>query len=89
MNISVESILSKIEIELTKARKVEDESQLKSHLYAIKALAEIVIDDGKEIGQAAVKPAPVLRQTHEVRPLDSPSKPITMDGANGDSIFDF
>ncbi|MBO1005316.1 YwdI family protein [Pseudogracilibacillus auburnensis] len=94
MSIPYETVLSKIEIELKKARLAKGKQQLNSHIYAIKALCEIMIDDeehGERTDMVVRQALPMqkpLEPIHHVDPV--PPKPMRFkDGANGDSIFDF
>ena len=87
MGISYESLLGKMEQELAKAKHAAGSQQLYSHVYALKALAEIVLEsrgsDNEIAASAVVQPPP--------KPVDlAGSEPLqTEDGANGNSIFDF
>ncbi|WP_018661291.1 YwdI family protein [Heyndrickxia acidiproducens] len=90
MAITMGMVLDKIEEELMKAKQSGSEPQKREHVYAIKALCEILLEtnetkqpDTKPAGQIAVPQA--IPSVPEIK-----SRPLKMDdGANGDSIFDF
>ncbi|CAM4170633.1 YwdI family protein [Lederbergia lenta] len=95
MDISYEKLLEKMEFELKKARAAKDTVQIKGHIYALKALAELMLEEEKveykepslPLRQPLVPPSsPVISeplQTIHSKPLE------TEDGANGNSLFDF
>ncbi|MGM7634791.1 YwdI family protein [Bacillus sp. Hm123] len=91
MNISHQSVLNKIEIEVRQARQAEKSDEIKRHVHTIKALCDLVLESAE--GQGMVSS---VRAEHAFPPptLSKPTisqeeKLETEDGANGDSIFDF
>jgi len=87
MSISYKTLLEKMEIEIRKARGANGEHELKGHLYAVKALAELALE-GEVSGNFTTQKNTVLEN---VQTISNPSQePVKMDdGANGDSLFDF
>ncbi|WP_338752088.1 YwdI family protein [Bacillus sp. FJAT-52991] len=92
MNISHQSVLNKIEIEVRQARQAEKSDEIKRHVHTIKALCDLVLESAAD-GPGVVSS---VRGEHVFPPstLSQPSinqeeKIETEDGANGDSIFDF
>lgn len=87
MTISNHSLLKKIEEEVLKAKQLQDSSMQKQHVYTIKTLCELILEQGTEsVSESShpVNPVPITTLTYEK------SQPLkTDDGANGDSIFDF
>jgi len=87
VTISNHSLLKKIEEEVLKAKQAQDSSQQKQHVYTIKTLCDLILEQETESAVEApriVNPAPVSTLIHEK------SQPLkTDDGANGDSLFDF
>ncbi|MEK3888559.1 YwdI family protein [Bacillus sp. FSL K6-3431] len=94
MNISYEALLGKMELELKEAKVAKDEIRVKAHIYALKALAEVILEgenvashEPLSLRQPLVSPAiPVANEPVTL----ANSKPLeTEDGANGNSLFDF
>ena len=48
MSISYEVLLAKMELELMKAKAAAKREQKLGHIYALKALAEVILDDGEQ-----------------------------------------
>lgn len=93
MNISYQSLLAKMELELQKARQADGE-QLRGHMYAVKALAELILEENQGGSHKQVEEIPNRPQITPLETIQSISSPIeeplkTEDGANGDSLFDF
>lgn len=90
MTISIYSLLNKMELEMTKARQTEQSAQIREHIYSIKTLCDIILEDNfvdREVKpiESSVVTIPSI-QTASV----GKSEPLkTEDGSNGDSIFDF
>lgn len=87
MTISNHSLLKKIEEEIMKAKQINDSSLQKQHVYTIKTLCELMLEDRTDPiveGSRIVNPAPVNALIQE-----KPQPLKTDDGANGDSLFDF
>ncbi|PAQ15297.1 hypothetical protein CD798_07320 [Bacillaceae bacterium SAOS 7] len=91
MNISHQSVLNKIEIEVRQAKHAEKSDEIKRYVHTIKALCDLVLESAE--GQGTVSsvrgehtfPLPTLSQPS----ISQEEKLETEDGANGDSIFDF
>ncbi|MGM0752911.1 MAG: YwdI family protein [Bacillota bacterium] len=97
MNIPHQSLIKKIEHELGKAKSAEKSQQIREHVYSIKALCEVLLEEN----HGAVS-APSPFQTQQTMPYFQESQPSqkpvsiqkeepleTDDGANGNSLFDF
>lgn len=89
MSISYEVLLEKMELELKKARQADGLQQLQGHMYALKALAELILES--KAGGAHVSIFDRKPVAEEIRPISvAGSEPLkTEDGSNGDSLFDF
>ncbi|MBA4537432.1 YwdI family protein [Bacillus aquiflavi] len=86
MNISVEKLLNKIELELQEAKKADTEARLRESIYSIKTLCDLVIDEKLEKSKTELS-EPVFKQQSLTY---HHSEQINMDDeANGNSIFDF
>ncbi|AEP00608.1 YwdI family protein [Weizmannia coagulans] len=85
MAITTEMLLEKMEQELAKAKQAMPAEQFREHIYAVKALCEVLLESGK-----AVQPEEPLPASPSVPKTVLKPEPLKMeDGANGDSIFDF
>ncbi|TMU83979.1 hypothetical protein FGG79_17705 [Bacillus sp. BHET2] len=97
MNIPHQSLIKKIEHELGKAKSAEKPQHIREHVYSIKALCEVLLEEN-----GAAANAPSSYQSQQNMPyLQEPQvsqKPVsiqkeepleTEDGANGNSLFDF
>ncbi|MEK4027666.1 MULTISPECIES: YwdI family protein [Bacillaceae] len=93
INISHLSVLNKIEEEIRQARLAEKSGMMKQHIYTVRTLCEVLLDESDKTGAAAVLPESLpIRQvaSQPAQPaLSQAEKLQTDDGANGDSIFDF
>jgi len=102
VNISVQTLLSKIEEELKLAKSSARQESLREKVYSIKILCELILDEKPtaKTELPLIQPAPVQGQqvfqqhamTKQVyqQPAAVPQeKKIEMDEANGDSLFDF
>jgi hypothetical protein len=87
-----------MELEIQRARQTETAEQARQHLYTVKTLCEIMLDNaGLEESQSAksitVAPAVLSAQrsilSSASQPLHREERMQTEDGANGNSIFDF
>ncbi|QWU06571.1 YwdI family protein [Heyndrickxia coagulans] len=81
MAITTEMLLEKMEQELAKAKQAMPAEQFREHIYAVKALCEVLLESQPEqpLPASPSVPKTVLKP-----------EPLKMeDGANGDSIFDF
>ena len=93
MSISYEVLLAKMELELMKAKQAAKREQKLGHIYALKALAEVILDDGEQ-PVTTERESLVISQprTAEItQPVNfGGQKPLkTEDGSNGNSIFEF
>lgn len=89
MYITYEALITKMESELKKAREAKDHEQMRGHLFAVKALAELTLDTGG--GVRKEQPQVKVHGNNEFISKElSPSKePYHEDIDDGDSIFDF
>ncbi|MGM0842438.1 MAG: YwdI family protein [Bacillota bacterium] len=97
MNIPHQSLIKKIEHELTKAKSAEKSQQIREHVYSIKALCEVLLEENH--GASTAAPSFQTQQTMPYLKESQPSqKPVSIqkeepletdDGANGNSLFDF
>lgn len=85
MTIPSERILTEIEKHLERARP-ENPANMRETLAAIRALCDVVLEDGLEEPEPGI---PALPRTPKASPLRMQETPIKEDGANGDSLFDF
>ncbi|KUP04983.1 hypothetical protein Q73_14185 [Bacillus coahuilensis m2-6] len=98
MNISHHGILQQVEKELQAARQ-QDGPALKSHIYAIKALCEVLLqEEGSPITtspspqytkRTVLEAPPVTASKQQSTIVNEAQKIPTDDGANGSSLFDF
>lgn len=95
MNIPHQTLIKKIEHELGKAKSAEKSQQIREHVYSIKALCEVLLEEnnGTAVQQTYSQPQPTYFQEPQ-----QVQKPVTIqkeepletdDGANGNSLFDF
>ncbi len=91
MEISSKQLLGKMEELVGKAKQATSEEKLKGYIFAIQALCEVMVNE------ESLSPSSSLSVKNSVKPI-SPvgtvssvpiSKPVPIDEANGDSIFDF
>ena len=101
MSISYPALLKKLEQELLSAKAADGTSKMREHVYSMKTLCELILENGEAYVENA--PAASARKIQNQMPMQMPlgqepirnvqieqSKPLsTEDGANGDSIFDF
>ncbi|RLQ93452.1 YwdI family protein [Falsibacillus albus] len=96
MSISYPALLKKLEQELYSAKESQGSPQMREHIYSMKTLCEVILEEGQEVQynkKPMSQPMPNQMQAQQ-QPSRSvqvdQSEPIkTDDGANGDSIFDF
>lgn len=99
MNISVQTLLAKMEDELKQAKSSSKEENLREKIYSIKILCELILEQGNgNRNQAFSAPAPQSFSQQPVFPQQQTfAQPLTVnqpkkldeDQANGDSLFDF
>ncbi|MCR2821314.1 YwdI family protein [Lederbergia panacisoli] len=91
MNISYKTLLEKLEIEIRKAKVANGEQEIKGHLYAVKALAELALEGEQKQKEVSVLSMPenVLPERPQTIPVTNQERIKMADGANGDSLFDF
>jgi hypothetical protein len=87
VTISNHSLLVKIEEEVIKAKQINDISKLRKHVYTIKTLCELLLD--QEGTNQSEQAKPVIPVTVSALPYEKSEPLKTDDGSNGDSIFDF
>ncbi|RFU62379.1 YwdI family protein [Peribacillus glennii] len=104
MDISSEKVIDKMDELLHKAKNTESHEKLRGYVTAIQALCDILLEEtgtaetysAGSLSTNVQSPAysqPAFNQsTVPVQPVISSvpqSKPVKMDDANGDSLFDF
>ncbi|MBS4200755.1 YwdI family protein [Bacillus sp. FJAT-49732] len=87
MSISYKTLLEKMEIEIRKARDANGEQELKGHLYAVKALAELALEG--EVGGSITTQQNTVPEKIQTISVPSQERVKMDDEANGDSLFDF
>ncbi|RFU67971.1 YwdI family protein [Bacillus sp. V59.32b] len=95
MDISSDKVLDKIEELVTKAKHTASREKLGGYATAIQALCDLLLEERKGIEKyPSDRQSPVV--SHPIQPQAQPisvsmpsSKPVKMDDANGDSLFDF
>ncbi len=90
MEISSKQLLGKMEELVGKAKQANSEEKLKGYIFAIQALCEVMVNDESLSTSSltvsnSVKPISTIQKVSSV-PV---SKPVPIDDANGNSIFDF
>lgn len=90
MDISVSKLLNKMDAELIEAKKAETNAKIREHVYAIKAICELILEESSTVKNVQVKP-PTIPAPTVMQPIDVPKQKRLKedDGANGDSLFDF
>lgn len=91
--ISYETIVKQIEKHAIQAKQMRDEQQIREQLAAIRALCEVVLDDGQAVAKSSV----VVPSVHNIQttsmmmsqPLVTSSQKVEEEDANGESLFDF
>lgn len=90
MEVSSKQLLNKIEELVGKAKQANTEEKLKGYVLAIQAMCEVMVNDEPSTSSLHItkseKPVPTTVQTVSNVAV---SKPIQIDNANGNSIFDF
>ncbi|CAH0345022.1 YwdI family protein [Bacillus sp. CECT 9360] len=96
MDISSDKVLDKIEELVTKAKHTESREKLGGYATAIQALCDLLLEERIGIendptaGYTSDRQLPVVSQAAQPISVSMPtSKPVKMDDANGDSLFDF
>ena len=87
--ISYETIVKQIEKHAIQAKQTRDEQQIREQLSAIRALCNVVLDEGKPLVAA---PSVHNIQTTSMmisQPLVTSSQKLEEEDANGESLFDF
>lgn len=85
MEVSSKQILSKIEELVGKAKQANSEDKLKGYILAIQALCEVMTIDEPSTPSLSVKPVSTVQTLSDA----TISKTVSIDNANGSSIFDF
>lgn len=91
--ISYETIVKQIEKHAIQAKGTRDEQQIREQLAAIRALCEVVLEDGQPVAKSSVAASSV----HNIQspsmmisqPLVASSQKLEEEEANGESLFDF
>ncbi|MCA1060985.1 YwdI family protein [Rossellomorea aquimaris] len=95
MNIPHQSLIKKIEHELGKVKSAEKSQQIREHVYSIKALCEVLLEENNGVSAQPTYSQPQQTYFQESQPVQKPvtiqkEEPLeTDDGANGNSLFDF
>jgi hypothetical protein len=101
VNISVQTLLMKMEEELKLAKSSTKEENLREKVYSIKILCELILDEKQSTVKQTAPIQPVIPQQVYQQPLmnqqvfqqapslQQPKKLEMEDEANGDSLFDF
>lgn len=91
--ISYETIVKQIEKHAIQVKQTRDEQQIREQLSAIRALCEVVLDDGQPVAKPSVAAATVhnIQQSSMMisQPLVTASQKLEEEDANGESFFDF
>lgn len=91
--ISYETIVKQIEKHAIQAKQMREEQQIREQLAAIRALCDVVLEDGQPVAKSSVAVPSVHNiQTTSMmisQPLVSSSQKIEEEDANGESLFDF
>ena len=89
MEVSSKQLLSKIEELVGKAKQTNTEEKRKGYILAIQALCEVMTNEESTTPSLSVNnsvtPVPTVQTISNV----TVSKPVSIDNANGSSIFDF
>ena len=90
MHISYEALIQKMEQEINKAKQEKDHEKVRGHLFAVKALAELILEtgEGADSNRPKVIKANDESQGKFKKAISEPER-IIVDGESGDSIFDF
>lgn len=92
MEVSSKQLLNKIEELVGKAKQAPTEEKLKGYILAIQAMCEVMINDepstpSPSLTKKIEKTVPIT--TVQTLSNVTVSKPVQIDNANGNSIFDF
>lgn len=90
MHITYEALIQKMEQEIAKAKHENDHEKVRGHLFAVKALAELLLETGD--GTEKNRPKTIkANDGSEVKLAKAVSQPeqIIVNDETGDSIFDF
>ncbi|GIN22421.1 MAG TPA: hypothetical protein DEO65_19310 [Bacillus bacterium] len=88
MHITYKALIGKMESELKKAKEARDPEQMRGHLFAVKALAELTLDTGEETQNEQPQ---LLKEYLEPASKEIPSSAgkYHENHGGGDSILDF
>lgn len=81
MKISSETVIKKIEEEIGKVKKAENNDQIINHISKIKLLSELILEENNK--ETSKKELIVKTQISNESPAN------TVNDLDGDSIFDF
>ncbi|ATP38917.1 hypothetical protein CSE16_02150 [Solibacillus sp. R5-41] len=91
--ISYEMIVQQIEKHASQAKQVRGEQQIREQLSAIRALCDVVLDEGKSVAklpEAALSVHNIQTSSMMISQLPvTSSQKIEEEDANGESLFDF
>ncbi|CUA79715.1 MULTISPECIES: YwdI family protein [Anoxybacillus] len=78
MDISVANVLTKIEEEIAKAKHASSPQAVREHIYAVRALCDVILHQPSPSAQTIITPQPTTTER------------LTIDAdANGPSLLDF
>ncbi|MFD2680762.1 YwdI family protein [Bacillus seohaeanensis] len=99
MNITHQTLIRKMEAEIGKAKVAEKSQEVREHVYSIKALCEVLLEESASDLGSFIPPTSPQTNINYVQTPQQPSTQTvqvsekerlqTDDGANGDSLFDF
>lgn len=100
MNIHISGLLQKMEEEVQKAKKSDNQEEIKLHAAVIKSLCDVILESAQtDKPKAQEQQAPAISDQSILQQLmgaegsrkyeETKKKEKNDDDANGDSIFDF
>jgi len=91
MNISINKLLDKMEVELMEAKGLDSDAKVRERIYAIKSLCELVLEESTHTKNVPIRTTTSIPTTPVIGSVEMPkhSRVVEEDGANGDSLFDF
>ncbi|MBU8880993.1 YwdI family protein [Bacillus sp. FJAT-29790] len=94
MNISVQKLLGKIEMELKEAKDSTTAARMRERVHAIKSMCELILEE--QVTESGLKTTasmdtytpPTIQQIQPAS-IQQPKRLQMENEANGDSLFDF
>lgn len=90
MQITYQALIKKMESELKKAKEAQNHDRMRGHLFALKALADLLLETGEYIPES--QPQFIKRDENKDWALKESSSSVVkshVDDDGDDSIFDF